>query len=160
MRLPPETSFKSLFWFLWTETRRKIHQVCMSGNYTHLRPLAGNCLSTFGSEAAKALVVKPRNPLFTRSFNMRQWVINNSSVLSHLPADNRSTSSDLWRNHGQPYSYESTFGLDWHCPLCHPSMSPNMDTSENKRDIHVFSDRSECGRLSFLPGHMEPSWKD
>lgn len=155
MRLPPETSYKPLFWFLWTETTRKIHQVCVSGNYTHLRPLGGNCLSTFSSEEAKALVVKPCNPLFTRSCPL-------SSVLGHHPADNRSTSSDLWRNHGQSYSYESTFSLDWHCPLCHPSMrvSPNMDTSENKRDVHVFSDRSECGRLSFLPDYMEPSWKD
>lgn len=45
----------------------------MSDNYSHWRPLVGNCLSTLSSEEAHSWVAKPRNSLFT-DLNVRQWV--------------------------------------------------------------------------------------
>ena len=56
-----------------------------------------NCLRSLSTAAAATrLVDKIRNLLETGEFEIRQWASNDSSVVSHLPAEAKSQTTDLW----------------------------------------------------------------
>lgn len=75
-----------------------------------------NCLQSVPTpEEAKELVDKLHNLLaadLAGGFELRQWVSNTPSVISHLPKDARSDSIEL--SHGDPNHAESALGLSWH----------------------------------------------
>ncbi|XP_073721977.1 uncharacterized protein [Misgurnus anguillicaudatus] len=75
-----------------------------------------NCLHSLHSpQEAKVLVDQLCALLATGGFELRQWASNCPFVVTHLPADSRSTTCDLWLSQGQQDVHESTLGLQWHC---------------------------------------------
>ncbi|XP_042610577.1 uncharacterized protein LOC109111550 [Cyprinus carpio] len=75
-----------------------------------------NCLHSLHSpQEARDLVDQLRALLATGGFELRQWASNCPSVITHLPAESRSSTCDLWLSQGQQDVHESTLGLQWHC---------------------------------------------
>ena len=64
---------------------------------------------------AKGLVDRLRVLLEEGGFSLRQWASNDPQVIGHLPAADRSASTELWLSHQQSDAKESTLGLQWHC---------------------------------------------
>ena len=64
---------------------------------------------------AKGLVDRLRVLLEEGGFSLRQWASNDPQVICHLPAADRSASTELWLSHQQSDAKESTLGLQWHC---------------------------------------------
>ncbi|KAJ8017149.1 hypothetical protein DPEC_G00014760 [Dallia pectoralis] len=65
-------------------------------------------------EEAKQLVDNLRETLASGGFDLRQWASNQTSVVSHLPKEARSDSTELWLSEDKSSSPESTLGLSWH----------------------------------------------
>ncbi|XP_063766006.1 uncharacterized protein LOC134882305 [Eleginops maclovinus] len=77
-----------------------------------------NCLQSLRTaEGAKQLVDDLRSLLAKGGFDLRQWASNCPSIISHLPPESRSESSELWFNHDTADPEERTLGLIWHCQL-------------------------------------------
>lgn len=57
--------------------------------------------SITSKEAAETLVDKMHHLLAKGSFELRQWVSNDPSIVSHLPPEVRSNSCDLWLSYGR-----------------------------------------------------------
>ncbi|XP_062287006.1 uncharacterized protein LOC133992303 [Scomber scombrus] len=75
-----------------------------------------NCLlSTSSPEEARDLVDKLRVLLASGGFEIRQWASNVASVVSHLPAEAKSESAELWISESQADPQEHALGLSWHC---------------------------------------------
>ncbi|KAL0171405.1 hypothetical protein M9458_031716, partial [Cirrhinus mrigala] len=75
-----------------------------------------NCLRSLHSpQEAKELVDQLCALLATGGFELRQWASNCPSAITHLPAESRSSTCDLWLSQGQQDVHESTLGLQWHC---------------------------------------------
>ncbi|KAL0194586.1 hypothetical protein M9458_008158, partial [Cirrhinus mrigala] len=75
-----------------------------------------NCLRSLHSpQEAKELVNQLCALLATGGFELRQWASNGPSAITHLPAESRSSTCDLWLSQGQQDVHESTLGLQWHC---------------------------------------------
>ncbi|KAJ8004261.1 hypothetical protein DPEC_G00156980 [Dallia pectoralis] len=75
-----------------------------------------NSLQSLSSaEEASALVEKLQDLHATGGFDLRQWASNIATVVSHLPHDSRSTSTELWLTQGQSETRESILWLQWHC---------------------------------------------
>ncbi|KAJ8016196.1 hypothetical protein DPEC_G00004680 [Dallia pectoralis] len=74
-----------------------------------------NCLQSLPTpEEAKQLVDDLRETLASGGFDLRQWASNQTSVVSHLPKEARSDSTELWLAEDKSSSPESTLGLSWH----------------------------------------------
>ncbi|KAJ7997480.1 hypothetical protein DPEC_G00229450 [Dallia pectoralis] len=74
-----------------------------------------NCLQSLPTPAeAKQLVDNLRETLASGGFDLRQWASNQTSVVSHLPKEARSDSTELWLSEDKSSSPESTLGLSWH----------------------------------------------
>lgn len=75
-----------------------------------------NCLQSLHSaEEARHLVDKLRHLLAKGGFDLRQWASNCPSIISHLPPESRSESSELWFSQDTSDPEERTLGLIWHC---------------------------------------------
>ena len=75
-----------------------------------------NCLlSTPSPEEARDLVDQLRVLLASGGFEIRQWASNVASVVSHLPAEAKSESAELWISESQADPQEHALGLSWHC---------------------------------------------
>lgn len=94
-----------------------------------------NCLQSFPpTDAARNLLDKLRALLATGGFDHRQWASNSPTVISHLPKEARSDSSELWLSQNKTDAQELTLGLRWRCesdtlsyqnrpvPYDHPTM--------------------------------------
>lgn len=94
-----------------------------------------NCLQSFPtSDEARNLIDKLRDLLAAGGFDLRQWASNEPAVISHLPKEARSESSELWLSQNKSDTLELTLGLRWHCetdtlsyqhrsvPYKHPTM--------------------------------------
>ncbi|KAL7866046.1 hypothetical protein SRHO_G00112930 [Serrasalmus rhombeus] len=67
------------------------------------------------AEEARLLVDTLRHLLAQGGFDLRQWASNCPRVISHLPTESRSESSELWFNQGTADPEERALGLLWHC---------------------------------------------
>ncbi|XP_038160417.1 uncharacterized protein LOC119796094 [Cyprinodon tularosa] len=67
------------------------------------------------TEEAHQLVDKLRAQLTTGGFDLRQWASNVPEVISHLPKESRSESSELWLTESHEDPQELTLGLRWLC---------------------------------------------
>ncbi|KAK7929198.1 hypothetical protein WMY93_005593 [Mugilogobius chulae] len=75
-----------------------------------------NCLQSLPStEQAKQLIDRLRAVLGTGGFDIRQWSCNVPDVISHLPAEAKSVSCELWLSAHKEEPVESTLGLMWNC---------------------------------------------
>ncbi len=75
-----------------------------------------NCLQSLTSPvAAKSLLDKLRSILSEGGFDLRQWASNDPLVISHLPPEARSESSELWLSEDRADPQERTLGLLWSC---------------------------------------------
>ncbi|XP_026110661.1 uncharacterized protein LOC113084551 isoform X2 [Carassius auratus] len=75
-----------------------------------------NCLQSLPSvEEARHLVDKLTSLLATGGFELRQWASNTPEVISHLPKEARSESSELWLNESGTDPQELALGLRWLC---------------------------------------------
>lgn len=72
-------------------------------------------LSLTAEEDARALVDQLREVLAEGGFELRQWASNRPTVISHLPSESQSDSTQLWIVQGHPNTQESALGLHWHC---------------------------------------------
>ncbi|XP_029965347.1 uncharacterized protein LOC115401351 [Salarias fasciatus] len=73
-----------------------------------------NCLQSVPTVTeARRLVDKLRSLLITAGFELRQWASNELEVVSHLPEQSRSASTELWLAHDKADAPESTLGLSW-----------------------------------------------
>ncbi|XP_039520697.1 uncharacterized protein LOC120474476 [Pimephales promelas] len=76
-----------------------------------------NCLQSLNTaDEARELINHLRKLLADGGFNIRQWASNQPSVVSHLPKEAQSTSTELWLSQRETEVPESTLGLHWHCP--------------------------------------------
>lgn len=66
-----------------------------------------NCLQSLRS-------TQEAKTLSSGGFDLRQWASNEPSVISHLPKEARSSSSELWLAQDKSDTPESTLGLSWH----------------------------------------------
>ncbi len=74
----------------------------------------GNCLQSLPTaDEARKLIDRLRNILSGAGFEIRQWACNDPTVLSHLPADARTASVELWLTQEKSDIPESTLGLSW-----------------------------------------------
>lgn len=96
-----------------------------------------NCLKSLRSpQQAKDLLDCLRTLLAKGGFEIRQWAFNRTEVISHQPAEARSTTSELWLTPEGVDPRESTLGLVWHCMTdtlgykCQP-VSPKPPTMRN-----------------------------
>lgn len=75
-----------------------------------------NCLLSITSEEkAQYLVDKLRELLALGGSEIRQWASNVTSVVSHLPREARSESTELGISESQAEPQEHALGLTWHC---------------------------------------------
>lgn len=75
-----------------------------------------NCLQSFPSSiAAQTLLDKLRATLSAGGFDLRQWASNDPLVISHLPPEAKSQSSELWLSEDRADPQERTLGLLWNC---------------------------------------------
>lgn len=96
-----------------------------------------NCLKSLRSpQQAKDLLDRLRALLAKGGFEIRQWASNRTEVISHLPTEARSTTSELWLTAEGADPRESTLGLVWYCMTdtlgykCQP-VSPKQPTMRN-----------------------------
>ncbi|XP_051717031.1 uncharacterized protein LOC127494876 [Ctenopharyngodon idella] len=76
-----------------------------------------NCLPSLNTtDEARGLIDRLRALLASGGFNIRQWASNQPSVVSHLPKEAQSTSTELWLSQRETEVPESILGLHWHCP--------------------------------------------
>ncbi|KAL0153880.1 hypothetical protein M9458_050801 [Cirrhinus mrigala] len=76
-----------------------------------------NCLQSLSTaDEARGLIDHLRELLASRGFNIRQWASNQPEVVSHLPKEAQSTSTELWLSQKETEVPESTLGLHWHYP--------------------------------------------
>ncbi|XP_073721654.1 uncharacterized protein [Misgurnus anguillicaudatus] len=76
-----------------------------------------NCLQSMATVGeAESFVEHLRKLLAKGGFEIRQWASNQSSVVSQLPKEAQSTSTELWLSNKETTVSESTLGLHWHCP--------------------------------------------
>lgn len=74
-----------------------------------------NCLQSFPTtDAARHLLDKLRALLATGGFDLRQWASDMPTVISHLPMEARSDSSEPWLLQNKTDPQELTLGLCWH----------------------------------------------
>lgn len=95
--------------FMWTTVLilRESSLLVAHGPFVAVQLLNCECHFRRGGQSPGGLLC---NLLDTGGFNQWQWASNSSTSA-------KSTSSDLWINHGRPGSYESTLiTLHWHCP--------------------------------------------
>lgn len=75
-----------------------------------------NCLKSLRSpQQAKDLLDRLRALLAKGGFEIRQWASNRTEVISHLPNEARSKTSELWLTAEGADPRESTLGLVWYC---------------------------------------------
>jgi hypothetical protein len=75
-----------------------------------------NCLKSLRTtQHAKDLLDRLRALLAKGGFDIRQWASNRTEVISHLPTEARSITSELWLTAEGDDPKESTLGLVWHC---------------------------------------------
>ncbi len=75
-----------------------------------------NYLASFPTTSeAKLTVDKLRSLLATGGFDLRQWASNQSSVISHLPTEARSSAAEQWLEQNRTDPMEPTLGLRWNC---------------------------------------------
>ncbi|KAK7939924.1 hypothetical protein WMY93_003250 [Mugilogobius chulae] len=75
-----------------------------------------NLLQSFPSAAeAKPLVTKLQNLLQSGGFELRQWATNTPAIISHMPPELTSESTELWLSMDGTDPPERTLGLHWHC---------------------------------------------
>lgn len=75
-----------------------------------------NCLKSLCSpQQAKDLLDRLRALLTKGGFDIRQWASNRVEVISHLPTEARSTTSELWLTAEGADPKKSTLGLIRHC---------------------------------------------
>ncbi|KAF7648847.1 hypothetical protein LDENG_00150750 [Lucifuga dentata] len=65
--------------------------------------------------AARSLIDKLRLLLADDGFELRQWASNTTEVISHLPRELRSESSELWLNQTEMDPQEPALRLHWLC---------------------------------------------
>ncbi|XP_016519033.1 uncharacterized protein LOC107833689 [Poecilia formosa] len=65
------------------------------------------------AEEARALVDKLRALLLSAGFDLRQWASNATEVISHLPSEARSPTTELWLTQDKSDPFENTLGLSW-----------------------------------------------
>ncbi len=76
-----------------------------------------NCLQSLNTtDEAQGLIDRLRALLASGGFDIRQWASNQPEVVSHLPKEAQSTSTELWLSQRETEVPESTLGLHWHCP--------------------------------------------
>ncbi len=76
-----------------------------------------NCLQSLNTtDEAQGLIDCLRALLASGGFDIRQWASNQPEVVSHLPKEAQSTSTELWLSQRETEVPESTLGLHWHCP--------------------------------------------
>ncbi len=76
-----------------------------------------NCLQSLNTtDEAQGLTDHLRALLASGGFDIRQWASNQPEVVSHLPKEAQSTSTELWLSQRETEVPESTLGLHWHCP--------------------------------------------
>ncbi len=76
-----------------------------------------NCLQSLNTtDEAQGLIDRLRELLASGGFDIRQWASNQPEVVSHLPKEAQSTSTELWLSQRETEVPESTLGLHWHCP--------------------------------------------
>ncbi|XP_026053029.1 uncharacterized protein LOC113039346 [Carassius auratus] len=76
-----------------------------------------NCLQSLNTaDEARGLIDRLRKLLASGGFNIRQWASNQPGVVSHLPKEAQSASTELWLSQRETEVPESTLGLHWHCP--------------------------------------------
>ncbi|KAF1394225.1 hypothetical protein PFLUV_G00024320 [Perca fluviatilis] len=74
-----------------------------------------NCLQSLRTaDEARQLMDDLRHFLAEDGFELRQWASNCPSIISHLPSEFRSQSSELWFNQDTTDPEERTLGLLWH----------------------------------------------
>lgn len=75
-----------------------------------------NWLQSFpDTDEAKRLADKMLHLLAEGGFEFRQWASNTPAVISHLPREARSDSSELWFTQTGASPQERTLGMQWHC---------------------------------------------
>ncbi|KAI3351158.1 hypothetical protein L3Q82_005715 [Scortum barcoo] len=135
-------------------------------------------VQSFTSESeAKHLVNKLQQLLLSGGFELRQWATNAPEIISHMPPESKSESSELWLSMDGAEALERTLGLLWHCmsdtityQLYHtehpePTMRSiyrvlarqcyihsKTDISTCIQSIHIFSDALEkaYGSVAYL----------
>lgn len=68
-------------------------------------------ISLSSTEEARALAEKLRAMLLSEGFDFRQWASKAEELISHLPSEARSSTTELWLAQGKCAPYESTLGL-------------------------------------------------
>lgn len=75
-----------------------------------------NYLASFPTTSeAKLTVDKLHSMLATGGFDLRQWASNQSSVISHLPTEARSSAAEQWLEQNRTDPMEPTLSLRWNC---------------------------------------------
>lgn len=75
-----------------------------------------NCLKSVPTEAqAVQLVNRLQCHLKEGGFELRQWASNIPEVICHLPAELKSSSSDIWLRQEMTNPQENALGLIWQC---------------------------------------------
>ncbi|XP_023811839.1 uncharacterized protein LOC110015208 [Oryzias latipes] len=100
--------------------QRLVHENSNQGDYVRdsieKNFYVDNWLQSFPSpEVAKDQVEKVRSLLSEGGFDLRQWASNTPSIISHLPKEFRSESSEQWLNHTDMDPQEPALGLRWMC---------------------------------------------
>ncbi|XP_028301819.1 uncharacterized protein LOC114462917 [Gouania willdenowi] len=75
-----------------------------------------NCLESFPTiSTARQRVDQLRTLLAEGGFDLRQWASNQSTVITHLPTDARSSATEQWLSQSRTDPLEPTLGLRWNC---------------------------------------------
>ncbi|KAE8289495.1 hypothetical protein D5F01_LYC11197 [Larimichthys crocea] len=75
-----------------------------------------NLLQSFTSVSEAEQIVKQlQQLLLTGGFELRQWATNVPAIISHLPPELKSDSSELWLSPDGTDPPERALGLLWHC---------------------------------------------
>ncbi|XP_073719442.1 uncharacterized protein [Misgurnus anguillicaudatus] len=75
-----------------------------------------NCLKSVTTEAqAVQMVNRLQCHLNEGGFELRQWASNIPEVIGHLPAELKSSSSDIWLRQEMTNPQENALGLIWQC---------------------------------------------